>query len=107
VSVVADTIETSPRKGTTMSERPTECDICDKDIDMSHTDGHREDDSGIYHEECLEKYWAKEASIALAEYQQHERNNPPIDYSDAYEWGDPNNPAYIEWLIEQADAERG
>lgn len=30
-----------------------------------------------------------------------------ISLSDAYEWGDPKNPEYIEWLIETADAERG
>lgn len=84
----------------------TKCDMCEKDIDLSYIDEYREDDSGIYHEECLEEYWAKEASYALAGYRAYKASNPPVDYSDAYEWGDPKNAHYVAWAMENADALR-
>ena len=90
-----------------MSEGTTPCELCEKDIDLSYIDDYHEDDSGFYHQECIDDYWAKEASYYLASYEAHKRSNPPVDYSDAYEWGDPKNPAYMEWVIDNADAGRG
>lgn len=31
------------------------------------------------------------------------REHVAYDASDAYEWGDPKNPAYIEWAMEEAE----
>lgn len=89
-----------------MSIREVKCDLCNNPIDVSYVDDYREDDSGIYHEDCLQEYWDKEASYYLASYMAHKRNNPRVDYSQAYEWGDPKNPEYVEWAVEQADAKR-
>jgi hypothetical protein len=89
-----------------MAETAT-CELCEKEIDLSYEDEYYEDDSGTYHEDCIRAHWEQEASYYLGTYLAHKRNNPPVDYSDAYEWGDPKNPEYVEWAIEQADARRG
>jgi hypothetical protein len=31
------------------------------------------------------------------------RDHVAYDPSEAYEWGDPKNPAYIDWLMDDAD----
>ena len=88
-----------------MSESTSKCGLCEKPIDTAE---YREDESGIYHEDCFLEEQNKEMAYHLGTWKQHRaQQEEKALYADAYEWGDPKNPAYVEWLIEQADAERG
>lgn len=91
-----------------MSESTSKCGLCEKPIDMDYEEESREDESGVYHEDCFLEEQAKEMAYHLGTWKQHRaQQEEKALYADAYEWGDPKNPAYVEWLIEQADAERG
>ena len=91
-----------------MSESTSKCGLCEKDIDTTYEDEYREDESGIYHEDCFLEEQAKEMAYHLGTWKQHraEQEEKAL-YADAYEWGDPKNPAYMEWVIDNADAGRG
>lgn len=86
----------------------TLCETCDSDIDLTHEDDYHEDESGFYHEDCYRDELEKEAAFHLGTWKKHraEQQEKAL-YNDAYEWGDPKNTAYVEWLIDQADAGRG
>lgn len=81
------------------------CEICDKKtVDLSDPHEYHEDDSGLYHEECHQTRLQEEMNYYGRMFA-NETFNKAIDYdpSDAYEWGDPKNPAYVEWLYDEAD----
>jgi hypothetical protein len=78
------------------------CEVCSEDtVDITGVeDTYHEDESGFYHYECWEKYSEQEASYYLGLYRQEKATMPA---PGGYEWGDPKNPDYVEWAIEQAD----
>lgn len=80
------------------------CDICNKEIVVEYEDDIRSDDSGDYHTECLDEYWRKEMAYYLGTWKAHraEQEERAL-YADAYEWNDPKNPEYLDYVLERAD----
>jgi hypothetical protein len=90
-----------------MTESLYTCGHCSKTI-AKEEEAHEmyADDSGEYHQECQDTYSDKEQAYWLARYKA-EHHTTTEDETSAYEWGDPKNPAYVEWLLDNADAGRG
>ena len=82
------------------------CEICSKPVDMFYEDESHEDESGLYHYQCWEDETKKEVEKHLRDYNA-KKAQAIADESDGYEWGDPKNPHYVVWLLDQADAARG
>lgn len=75
------------------------CDLCRQDIDPEDEDIQR-DDSGDYHQPCLDEYWAPTIAQVLAEYRRP-------DPEGGYEWGDPKNPKYMDSIHNRLDIKKG
>lgn len=82
------------------------CDYCSKEIETSELDDYPvHDESGSYHAECYDKITQEEMNYWLARYKSEHQAvaSSAVDEADGYDWGDPKNPAYMEWVLEQAD----
>lgn len=78
------------------------CEHCDNTIAEDAVDvEHRED--GSYHYDCYIEWSENEQSYWAGQYH---ASKPAVDESNAYEWGDPKNPAYIEWALSAGDLAR-
>jgi hypothetical protein len=80
------------------------CELCKTDIDMSLSlEGEwHADEAGYYHQDCYDAYSIEEARYWGARYYAENRYGR-VDESGAYEWRDPKNPTYTEWVIDNAD----
>jgi hypothetical protein len=81
------------------------CDICKLELGDADSNDWVDDDAGLYHEDCYDAYVGKQADywksiITLA--QKYEG----VDESSAYEHGDPKNPEYVDWVLDQVDSQR-
>lgn len=82
------------------------CELCGENtVDILDRDSLHEDESGLYHYDCWETESRKEAEYYFRLYNS-QKGQPQVDDSNAYEWGDPKNPAYMEWVFDQADNRR-
>lgn len=82
------------------------CEHCSKEIETSELDDYPvHDESGSYHAECYDAITQQEMNYWLARYKSEQR--VALMSAEGYDWGDPKNPEYVEWVLEQADAKRG
>ena len=77
----------------------TECEHCQETTIDTDSGDYRQDESGYYHDECWESLTRSEMAYWLSRY----KPKPASDHL-AYNWGDPKNPDYMEWLVEQVDS---
>jgi len=85
----------------------TLCNICQTEIDLKIADSTEwvEDEAGTYHEDCYDAYVGRQAEywgslFALA------KRYETVNESLAYEHGDPKNPEYVDWVLDQVDSQR-
>jgi hypothetical protein len=79
------------------------CEHCDKTIAEDAVDvEHRED--GSYHYDCYVEWADNEQSYWAGQY--YSAKKTETDESNGYEWGDPKNPKYIEWVLSAGDLMR-
>ena len=79
------------------------CEDCDKTIvEEEILDAHH-DDSGSYHYECYEELSKKEADFWAGQYYE---TPAPASATGGYDWGDPKNPEYVEYVLDNADTIR-
>jgi hypothetical protein len=77
----------------------TECEHCRENTIDTESGDHYQDESGYYHDECQESLTQKEMDYHLSRY-----TPKPASEHLAYEWGDPKNADYMEWVVEQVDS---
>lgn len=72
------------------------CEFCNEDVSGDSTAIEMED--GTYHEECYEEYVRNEEAYWSAQY--YARTPASVE---GYDWGDPKNPEYVEYVLDNAD----
>ena len=73
------------------------CEFCNEDVSGDSTAIEMED--GTYHEECYEEYVDGEQSYWRAQYYANQKSAS----AEGYDWGDPKNPEYVEYVLDNAD----
>ena len=72
------------------------CEFCNEDVSGDSTAIEMED--GTYHEECYEEYVDGEQSYWAGQYYANKSAS-----AEGYDWGDPKNPEYVEYVLDNAD----
>ena len=75
------------------------CEHCDKPVENDDLDAHH-DESGDYHYDCYEELSSKEAAYWANLYYAEKQT---VSERGGYEWGDPKNVEYVEYVLDKAD----
>jgi hypothetical protein len=77
-----------------------ELDVCTLCLNIVAVyDTWREDESGVQHQECFDERSDREQTYWSGFYR------PAVHSSGGYDWGDPKNADYMNWVLDYAHEE--